>query len=78
MYGKDEVIAKAFEPGASDYIVKPFSSPELMARVRAAMLRRVLPYRDEPSEPYVSGGLTLDYAERRVTVKGHPVELTPI
>ena len=35
-YGHDEVVARAFEAGADDYIVKPFSPTELVARVRAA------------------------------------------
>ena len=76
VYGNDQVIARAFDRGASDYIVKPFSPTELVARVGAAMRRR-LPYRTEPSEPYVLGDLKVDYNERRVTVAGRPVELTP-
>ena len=75
-YGKDQVIASAFEEGATDYIVKPFSPTELVARVRAALRRRADPYRVERSEPYVLGDLTIDYAERRVTIAGRPVELT--
>ena len=75
-YGKDQVIARAFEKGAIDYIVKPFSPTELIARVRAALRRQAGPYRVEPSEPYVLGDLTLDYAERRVTMAGQPVQLT--
>ncbi len=75
-YGRDQVIAQAFEKGASDYIVKPFSPTELVARVRAALRRQADPYRAEPSEPYVLGDLTIDYAERRVTVAGQPVQLT--
>ena len=35
-YGRDETIARAFETGAADYIVKPFSPTELTARIRAA------------------------------------------
>ena len=75
-YGKDQVIARAFEEGATDYIVKPFSPTELVARVRAVLRRQAGPYRVELSEPYVLGDLTIDYAERRVTVAGQPVELT--
>ena len=49
-YGRDEIVAKALEAGAADYIVKPFSPIELVARVRAALRRR-----EEP-EPFVVGG----------------------
>ena len=75
-YGKDQVIAQAFEQGVADYIVKPFSPTELVARIRAALRRQMDPYRAESLEPYVLGDLTIDYAERRVTVAGRPVELT--
>ncbi len=76
-YGRDEVVARVLEQGASDYIVKPFSPTELVARVRAALRRFGEPERHEPEEPFVLGGLTIDYAERRVTVSGRPVQLTP-
>ena len=76
VYGKDQVIAQALEEGACDYIVKPFSPTELVARVRAALRRWTEPYQIERLEPYVLGDLTIDYAERRVTMAGRPVELT--
>ncbi|MXY59632.1 MAG: response regulator transcription factor [Chloroflexi bacterium] len=75
-YGKDRVIAQAFDAGATDYIVKPFSPTELVARVRAALRRQSERYRDAPPEPYVFGELTIDYAERLVTLAGRPVRLT--
>ena len=50
-YGRDETIARAFEAGAADYVVKPFSPTELVARVRAAMRRRLAPVQVEPSNP---------------------------
>ncbi len=70
-YGRDEVIAHAFEAGAAEYIVKPFSPTELVARIRAALRQQEGGSGDEPTEPYVLGGLTVDYAERRVTLSGH-------
>ena len=69
-YGHDEIIVRALEAGASDYIVKPFSAAELTARVRAALRRR------EGAEPFVLGALAIDYTERRVSVAGRPVTLT--
>ncbi|MYC05626.1 MAG: response regulator transcription factor [Chloroflexi bacterium] len=73
-YGRDEVVARAFEMGAVDYVVKPFSPTELSARIRAALRRRETV---EPSEPYVLGDLTIDYDQHMVTVAGRRVGLTP-
>ena len=77
-YGQEETIARAFENGADDYVVKPFSPTELVARIKAALRKREAPEWAEPSEPYVFGDLTIDYAERRVTLAGRPVQLTAI
>lgn len=77
-YGQDRVIARAFETGAADYIVKPFSTTELVARVQAALRRQVEPYGAGVRQPYVQGGLLIDYAARTVTVDGQPLQLTGI
>ena len=77
-YGQEEIIARAFANGADDYVVKPFSATELVARIKAALRKREAPEWAEPSEPYVFGDLTIDYAERRVTLAGRPVKLTAI
>ena len=71
-YGREELIARAFDMGAVDYVVKPFSPTELSARIRAVLNRQAVP---EPSGPYVLGDLTVDYAERRVTLAGLRVPL---
>ncbi len=76
-YGRDEVIARAIETGAVDYIVKPFSATELVARVRGALRRGLGSSRADLTEPFTLGDLTIDYAERRVSVAGAPVQLTP-
>ena len=76
-YGRDEVVARVLEQGATDYIVKRFSPTELVARVRAALRRVGEPERPEPAEPFALGDLTIDYATRRLTVSGNPVPLTP-
>ena len=69
-YRRDETVAQALEAGAADYIAKPFSPTELVARVRAALRRRA-----EPA-PFVLGRIAIDYAQRQVTVGGEAVELT--
>ncbi len=77
-YGQDRVIARAFEMGADDYVVKPFSPTELVARIRAALSKRIAPGRPEPAEPYVYGNLTINYVRRAVMVGDRPVRLTAI
>ena len=76
--GQEEVVARAFDMGAADYVVKPFSPTELAARIRAALRKRAAPELAQPSEPYVRADLTIDYPRRRVTVAGRPVALTDI
>ena len=70
-YGRDETIARALEAGAADYIVKPFSPTELVARVQAALRRQ-----EGATDTFVLGDLTIHYEERRVTVGGRAVALT--
>ena len=77
VYGQEDVVARAFDMGASDYVVKPFSPTELAARIRAALRRRAEPDVAEPSCPYELGDLSIDYAGRRVWLTGNPVALTP-
>ena len=71
-YGRDETIARALDSGAADYIVKPFSPTELVARVQAALRSRS---RAEP-ETFELGELAVDYGRRRVSVAGRDVPLT--
>ena len=76
VYGQDDYVVRAFDMGASDYIVKPFSPSELGARIRAALRKRRPADLPEPTEPYVLGDLALNFLERRVTLAGRPVDLT--
>ncbi len=69
-YGRDETIAKALEEGADDYLVKPFSPTELVARIRTSLRRRADP------EPFLLGNLAINYDRRLVSVAGVQVELT--
>ena len=75
-YGRDQVIARALQSGAVDYVVKPFSTTELVARIQAALRRRTGPAWAEPAEPYQTGDLRIDFLERQVSVAGEPVQLT--
>ena len=75
-YGQDDVISRAFDAGAADYIVKPFSPTELVARVRAALRRREGSYQTGTAAPYVYEGLAINYADRNVTLGGQQLRLT--
>jgi len=75
--GTDDVI-HGFELGADDYIVKPFKTVELIARVEA-ILRRVEGYQSRRAPPIVRvGPIEIDAPRHRVTVRGHEVNLTPM
>jgi DNA-binding response OmpR family regulator len=67
---------RGLEMGADDYITKPFSHLELLARVRA-VLRRYQNQLPAVGEVFDSGDLRVDYASRQVTVGGRVVRLTP-
>ena len=75
--GQEEAMAHALDVGVSDYLVKPFSPAELEARVRAVLRRRDQPHLAAPSPSYVLGDLTINYAQRRVSMAGAALTLTP-
>ena len=77
-YGQDEVIARTFESGAADYIVKPFSPTELVARIRAALRRSEEPRLSATAEPFVLNELIVDYSMRQATLAGEQLVLTAI
>jgi len=71
----DEEIVEGLDAGADDYVVKPFSSSQLEARVRAVLRRSKL--WDERYEPgFCSGDLEIDFARHRVTLGGQEIILT--
>lgn len=64
-----------FEIGVDDYVVKPFSPKELMARIKVVLKRNTVS--DSPSEKYRYEGLEIDMAGREVYVDGHKISMTP-
>lgn len=62
------------DAGADDYITKPFSTQELLARIRAVLRRRAP---EQVQDSVTLGELALDAAAHRVTWQGHPVKLGP-
>ncbi len=74
---RDDEVSKVqgLELGADDYVTKPFSHLELMARVRA-VLRRAQSLPSVHEQPFVSGDIEVDFVRRQVKVRGQVVELT--
>lgn len=78
--GHDQDKIEALDLGADDYLTKPFSVPELLARIRVA-LRHKKSYQEvaeSQPEKFELDGLIIDYDKHRLTVDGEEVHLTPI
>lgn len=75
--GKEQDKVVALDSGADDYLTKPFSVPELLARVRVA-LRHAAAVDPETGDPvFESGGLRIDLARREVSRDAKSIHLTP-
>ena len=73
--GEEYDKIQGFDIGVDDYVVKPFSSKELMMRIHA-ILKRVSPA-TEAGEVLRSGGLEINFSARTVTIDGKRVQLSP-
>ena len=70
-------IVKGLKLGADDYIVKPFHTDELIARIEALLRRTQLPVASRKTPAYADDYLTVDLVRCRVSVMGQVVNLTP-
>lgn len=70
-------IVKALELGANDYITKPFSHVELLARVQGVLRQASDSAALSQQPPFVSGKLSVDFQRRQVAVDGEIIRLTP-
>ncbi len=68
---------RGFRLGVDDYVGKPFSFPELVARVGAILARSRRGESQPPAVVIVRGDVTIDLEKRRVARREHPVHLTP-
>ena len=73
--GEDADKIAALDAGADDYLTKPFSSGELLARIRVALRHAASPA-DQPV--ITTGDLVVDVAHRAITLNGREISLTPI
>ena len=77
--GEDSDKILALDSGADDYITKPFSIDELLARIRAASRRmKFVETLNDENSVFINGDLKIDYASNLVYVKDKEIHLTPI
>ena len=74
--GEDYDKITGFEAGTDDYVVKPFSPKELMARVKAVAMR-ANPELTENTEKYIFGDLVIDVPSHSIKIKGEYINVTP-
>ncbi len=73
---REEDMVNALKSGADDYITKPFSPSELLARIEVSLRRRLIPDQIEVRPTFTLGELSLNFGERRVTVGGNPISIS--
>lgn len=78
--GHDVEKVEALDRGADDYLTKPFSLPELLARIRVAIRHsnQVNPSYQESTSEFLVGDLKIDFEKRRVFLSDDQIHLTPI
>ena len=74
---RESDLLRGFESGADDYITKPFSSKELLARIHAVLKRSQAPGYMQTRSEIICGDIHIDLARHRVTVNNQEVHLTP-
>jgi len=74
--GEESDVVLGLQMGADDYVAKPFSPRELMARIKAVLRRGQLKEERSSGERIVRGGLVIDSVRHRVTVDAEPITLT--
>ena len=76
--GQERNIVRGLQLGADDYIIKPFSTKELHARIEAVLRRHRSATNAPPPPRYTNGWLTVDTDLHEVTIGGKPIDLSPI
>jgi len=74
---QDQTKVEALDAGADDYMTKPFSTPELLARVRVQLRRHQDERVESIAEPLLEGDFVIDRVAHRVTIRGQEMHLTP-
>lgn len=78
--GREREKVEALDRGADDYLTKPFSVPELLARIRVALRRsnQMSEFENESSAVFLIGDLKIDFQKRRIFLADDEIHLTPI